>query len=249
MKNTYRSIGILLAIFILPGMAAACLCAFPPPVDVQLEGHQTVGVFKVVSSETRTEPQKGVQAPKITYVVKLSAEKVFKGSLKQGQEVTLTKFGITGCDRVSFIGQEGRAYLLYVRGDPATDKDWGITACSRSEEVERAAADLMWLEKMESVRGQTRLSGTVRQYYTPANGVETSRSENLADSPVTITGNGRTIELKTDKNGVYEVYDLAPGKYSIIFMRPGGESAGPEDVEVRAAAHSEKNHLFRVEKR
>ena len=66
-----------------------------------------------------------------------------------------------------------------------------------------------------------------------------------------ITGNGKTIEIDTDQNGVYEVYDLAPGRYRITPVRIEGFSTGEkgyEQVEIKAAAHTEKNFHFRMNK-
>ena len=46
--------------------------------------------------------------------------------------------------------------------------------------------------------------------------------EILTDSPIVIKGNGKTIRLKTDKNGVYEIYDLAPGRYRVTPVKIRG---------------------------
>jgi hypothetical protein len=247
MKNAYKLIGILFAIFTLPGIASACLCGGPFPVDVEFGRNQTVGVFKVVSTETLAQPQKEGNLPgRPSYLIKLSVEKVFKGALKQGQEVTLSHAGITDCDRHSFIGREGTEFLLFVASDPAANKGWNISGCSRSEEIGKASADLLWLDNLDALRGKTRLSGTVKQYFDTA-----GKTELLAGSPVLITGNGKTIEIATDQNGVYEIYDLAPGKYRVTPVRIEGFSAGEkgyEEVEIKAGAHTEKNFFYRMNK-
>ena len=154
MKNAIKSIGIPIAILVLPVLAAACMCTAPVTADKEFERSAAVGVFRVTSV---FQPREGVEDPKTPedtieplYTpgrrVTFSVEKVFKGALKPGDEVRLIK--AETCDRYFDESMEGKEYLLYLYSDPSKDKEWTISNCSRSENVTAAAADLLYLEKM-----------------------------------------------------------------------------------------------------
>jgi hypothetical protein len=76
--------------------------------------------------------------------------------------------------------------------------------------------DLLFLDNLDKVKGKTRISGTVQF------DIEDDKSPSLGGLIITIQGNGRTYKVKTDKNGVYEIYGLPPGMYSIAPEIPRG---------------------------
>jgi hypothetical protein len=80
----------------------------------------------------------------------------------------------------------------------------------------------------------------------------TSSIETLSEHKIEVTGNGKTHTLETDKNGVYEMYGLPPGKYTVRAKPVEGFKASSfalnetTSVEIREAAHSEKNFRFEI---
>src|SRR5205823_1127142 len=58
---------------------------------------------------------------------------------------------------------------------------------------------------MNSVRGRTRISGVLD--------VDSSEDLSLDGRTIRIIGKHKTYIAKTDKNGVYELYDVPPGRY------------------------------------
>jgi hypothetical protein len=250
---------VVTALLVLPVWAAACMCTNPVTADKEFERSATVGVFRITSVFQRREgvedpktPEEGIEplytpARRVTF----SVEKVFKGALKPGDEVRLVKAGT--CDRYFDESMEGKEYLLYLSSDPSKDKEWTVSGCSRSNDVTAAAADLLYLEKMARVRGKTRLSGMAIQSFWPAAEGEVNRREILMESPIVIKGNGKTIRLKTDKNGVYEIYDLAPGRYRVTPIKIRGYKFIPSDelpyleVDIKAGALAELDFTFVID--
>lgn len=205
--------------------AGACMCAFPAPtVADELDRSAVVGVFKLVSIELQTQRSTGDgELPAATReLVKFKAEKVYKGAVRAGDVIALEQIRVTGCRRTFLEPHTGTRFLLYIPTDPASDKAWSISVCSRSAEDWAASADLLYLDKMAKRRGETRLSGSVTRLYLPVPNGHLARSGPLADSPVVIRGNGKTITLKTDRHGVYEIYGLAPGRYEITPVKIEG---------------------------
>jgi Carboxypeptidase regulatory-like domain len=251
MKNLSSLIAIALAIFILPALAAACMCpGGPSTVDAEFDGHQIVGVFKAVSIENKADPVKEGELPaNFTRIIKFSVEKVFKGELKPGEEVTLTQRGFD-CNKFFGAASVQQEFLFYLNTDPAKDAGWYVSGCSRSREAESATADLRWIESMGKARGRTRLSGALTQYFGAAAEGEKPRWETRPNMAVVVTGNGKTVRLKTDEHGVYEVYDLAPGKYRVAPARMKGYKTlqnENDEVELKPKAQAEKDYIYRID--
>lgn len=254
----FKKIGVLVLILfttLLVGVqtASACLCAYPGPTAAdEFDASAAVGVFSIVSVEERAgrRDAEGGKLPVTTSTkIKFSAEKVYKGSLRSGEKIMLEQRGFTGCGFNFYRDKSGTRYLLYLRTDADGNKSWNVTPCSRSGEADDVAGDLLYLNNMEKRRGQTRLSGKVTQLFVTDPGGNTRR-EPVANSPVEIRGNGKTIRLETDRNGVFEVYGLAPGLYKITPAKiEGYDFAGSDretyiEVEIVAGRQIERNFSF-----
>lgn len=147
MKTLPKIFIISLAILLLPGLAAACMCPNPGTVEQEFERYQVVGRFKVVSVEERAEAAKEGDLPtNITRTIKFKVEKVFKGDVKEGKEVVMTQTAAMSCDLYFSKNSTGKEYLFYISSDPTKDKDWRVSSCSRSQEI-GVVSDLKWMEK------------------------------------------------------------------------------------------------------
>ena len=80
--------------------------------------------------------------------------------------------------------------------------------------AEGAAEDLLYLDNMNRLRGKTRVSGTIARWEYP--------DFDVANRNIRIVGEKQTYERKTDANGVFELYDLPPGKYVLETDIPKG---------------------------
>ena len=202
--------------------ASACSCGPRPTVLEAFEGSDEVVIVRVLSVEKVEDKENryvdGVRSA--TMVV----EKVFKGNLKIRDEIIFGQGG--GADCIWTYNEEsiGHQYLFYLdrpeklsRDDYLPSKEpglWFAFGCGRSQGLAGATDDLLYLENLKKVRGKTRISGTLGGWQNPDLDVEGKK--------VKIIGPKKTYETKTDKDGVFEIYDLPPGKYFIEPEMPTG---------------------------
>lgn len=235
---------------ILTDTANACSCFSPPTVEAALDDSKNVAIFKVQSVEKYAggEEDYGYGGFKLA---RLTVEKVFKGNLKVGQEFAFKQGGGGDCIFTYNEKSVGGELLLFLDEKPKKNEMWEAFICSRSNSVMGAAADLLYLEKMEKLQGKTRLSGTLIQEIESAVEEVPSTYKRLAGRKVIISGNDRNIELKTDKNGVYEIYDLPAGKYKvapeqIVGFRFCDENKTSVEVEIDEESHTEEDFDFEI---
>lgn len=210
----------LVLLFALGPTALACKCDTPPTVLEAVERSDAVVVTRVISlakveDNERPRPN-GVRSA--TMVV----EKVFKGDLKSGDEIVLPQGDGVDCRWIFDKSPDGRRFLFYLRrpeerfgGDPV----WSASRCGRSSELTDATDDLLYLEKLPAVKGKTRLSGRIGRWLQPD--LDVSRKM------IKIVGPTKTYETITDDNGVFEIYDLPPGKYFVEPEMPPGWKIEP----------------------
>ncbi|MFL6228344.1 MAG: collagen binding domain-containing protein [Pyrinomonadaceae bacterium] len=202
--------------------ASACSCAAKPTVLEAFEQAGVVVVARAISVEkTENAAPKGRMSDGMNYVhgvksTKMVVEKVYKGALKPGEEMTFAQGG--GADCIWTFDEEsvGREFLFYLSAREQGQKIWVAFGCGRSSGLQWATDDLLYLNNLDKVRGKTRLSGTVRFGW----GEEGTPSP--AGMTLRLTGAKKTYELKTDEHGVYEIYDLPAGKYIIEPEAPHG---------------------------
>lgn len=191
--------------------AAACDCVGYPSPAQAFESATAVFVGTVVGvkSEVEGEPVYGEQT------AVLRAEEVFKG-LQAGGEITLRQPG-HNCAPKYKTGWRG---LFYANYDPKT-KAWEVYGCGRNSQLERAADDLLYLRALPLSAQRNRVSGTLGRYEDgPGRGFDFVGP--LVGVKVKIKGTDKTYEATTDSNGVYEIYDLPAGTYSIEPELPPG---------------------------
>ncbi len=246
-KIIHRFFTIVAIIFVgllLADVVRACSCVQSPTVDIAFEKTPNVAILKIKELQTidyAGNPQ--------TFLKKMTVEKVFKGNLKVGQELN---FGVTGtsCDYTFPKESIGSEMLLYLDKSNKSGV-WYYPACTRSSGVKEGIADIKYIENLNKVRGQTRLSGMVYQDTSTPN--QYSNYQPLPNRSVQISGNGKNIELKTDENGFYEIYDLPAGKYKINVKKIEGyilgwlEKIESFDVVIKPKSHTEQNIIYGIE--
>lgn len=208
----------------------ACSCRAKSPVLEEFEGSDLVVIAKAVSVEMKEEA-KGVdleaEIKKSGYdntydfvkSTKMIVEKVYKGNVKVGDELLFGQGGGADCIWTFGIKVVGKSFLFYL-GQPTTnhpfideikmsDKPaYFPVTCGRSQQiVGYETDDLKYLNKIDQVKGKTRISGDFNCWYKPC--------PDIVNVPIKIVGEKKTYETKTDEHGFYEIYDLPPGKYLI----------------------------------
>ena len=202
------------ALFCGPRQVNACSCGARPTVLDAFDRSDEVVIARAVSVEKVSDEHYYVDGVRSTTVV---IEKVFKGNLKVRDEIVFGQGGGADCIWTFDEKSIGHQLLFYLnRPEKLADlpylpsKDaglWFAFGCGRSTGLAAATDDLLYLENMAKVRGKTRVSGTIGGWPNPDFDVDGKK--------VRIIGPKKTYVVKTDKHGVFEIYDLPPGKYFV----------------------------------
>ena len=221
MKKTIPAIACLLLMAGLHDVRAACDCPIrlSPGDAYNRAAGVFVGLVKRVEPDAAGKDQAGgntsaggnANAEQIAYI---QVEKAYKGVnpgdivLYQPDDDCAPKFRV------------GQRWLFYASHHDVSDA-WSVPGCSRSRGIDFAHDDLLYLGGLPQSATQTRISGVVSQYeQSPETGF--SFVKNIAGTKVKIAGLDKTYEAVTDKNGVYEIYGLAAGHYTIQIDPPSG---------------------------
>ncbi|HYO63387.1 MAG TPA: carboxypeptidase-like regulatory domain-containing protein [Pyrinomonadaceae bacterium] len=114
----------------------------------------------------------------------------------------------------------GERWLLYATHHRKTET-WEIMGCGRSTLAVQAPDDLRYLQALPGSSRRTRLSGVLVHYDDdPERGF--SPVARIAGARVKVTGAGKSYHAFTDAEGVYELYDLPPGRYTVEPDIPAG---------------------------
>lgn len=189
------TLGILL---LCPRPSFACSCTGSISVCGGFAMAEAVFVGTVTRVENQTAKDDQGRSYIVGQVARMQVDEAFKGANEP--ELIFRSFG-TSCD-VRY--EEGQHWLVYARYDKK-EKTWSIGACGRSTRLEAGADDLLYLRGLPGSAQKTRLSGHLID----------RDGKSLMGVKVKIIGERQTYEVFTDKNGVYEIYDLPPGKYTV----------------------------------
>jgi hypothetical protein len=189
-----------------PQIANACGCYPRATVLEDFAGSDVVVIARVVSVEPATKPQPFYLGD--VESAHLVVEKVYKGSVKVNDTLLFAQGDeIIGCSR-SF-GKEliGMQWLLYLDTPEKPSDPWYISTCNRSRGLEYVDDDLSYLNNMRKLRGRTRISGVLEADF---------ENYSVAGRKLRIVGRNKTYIATTDKDGLYELYDVPPGRYVLV---------------------------------
>ena len=148
--------------------ARACSCAPKPTVLDAFEHAEHVVVLRAVSVEkSEKAAPEGRIGDAERYVdgvrsTTMRVVRVYKGRLKVGGELTFAQGGGADCIWTFSEKSVGQQYLFYLSSPPRGGKMWVSFTCGRSNGLRYAGDDLLYLDKLDKVRGRTRLSGTIQ---------------------------------------------------------------------------------------
>ena len=211
MHHYLRRILVLFFLFVsfLGLRLAAVSACIGLPIPTVLDAYERADVVitaRLVSIEKTKEPDSIHNNIRSATMV---VQKVFKGNVKVEDAISFAQGNGIDCLWTFDEKMIGREYLLYLNPPDEASTLWSA-AQDRSSEVSDAANDLLYLNNLDKVRGQTRVSGTLDDDFP------------LAGKKVRIIGKNNTFQTAIDEHGVYEVYGLPPGKYLIAPEIPYG---------------------------
>jgi len=202
LKITFAAAAVLLQ----TSIGFACTCAPKRSVLDEYEASPLVVIARVVSVEKAAKPNKngGDYGVGSTHLV---IEKVYKGDVRVGDELVFAQGDGANC-LMRFSEENIGLRSLFYLGIPREGTLLGVTFCGRSTSVARATEDLLYLDKLDQVRGKTRVSGKYA-------GGFYGKQLNVAGRKIRIVSEADTYETITDDDGVFEIYDLPPGNYRL----------------------------------
>lgn len=225
----------------------ACSCIITGDTHAALEGSKNVVVVKLLSLNRSGEGDAGLDGiRRIKFVV----DKVYKGDLTPGGGLTASQDNGAGCTWAWNYSDEiiGTRYLLFLGPDDEYQGVWNIFSCGGSTSVESGRDTLYYLDNLATLGDKTRVYGSLSWWGSAYVG-------SMAGKTVRIKGNGRTINLKTDKTGKFEIYGLSPGKYKIMPTKIKGykftDKSKDEDrvIDLKPAAHAMVDFYFRKKRK
>jgi hypothetical protein len=207
LKIALSLLTVIYLLIVSASFAYACSCGGYPSACSAYANADAVFIGSVERVENRTAKDDEGAEYVASQIAHVQIEKAFKG-VKQTE--VLFRSLSSSCDAVY---EEGQRWLFYAYFDKKS-KMYSIMACDRSTLIEGAADDLLYLQGLPASRLKTRISGMLEHYEDdPVKGF--TRLKNIIGAKVKLIGEKRTYELYTDKNGVYEIYGLPRGNYSI----------------------------------
>ena len=202
-------------LLILPAkIAGACLCRSMPNVLEAYDAADEVLIVRVLSVGAVDETPLGNVSLEKAPVTIARVNRVYKGSSNVNDQLVFAQGGPTGCSWAFDTNSTDTEFLAYLKTSEKLGDRWYVSYCSRSNKVEWAREDLLYLDNQEKLRGKTRVSGIYI-------GTQFSLLD-AANRKIRIIGSQKTYETNTDQNGVYEIYDLPPGDYRIEPEIPAG---------------------------
>ena len=208
MSRTFLLFAVSLGLLFVPRIAAGCVLVPKPTVLDAYNDADVVVIARAISVEKVSDPSEIPMHGSRVVSTMMEVQKVFKGNLSIGSKMTFGQGNGIRCTWVFYEDVIGDEFLFYLQNPPDDSKLWYEFGYSRSDATSRVADDLLYLNNIEAVRGRTRVSGTM--------------SDNEPGRKIWILGKGKVYETTTDKNGVFELYDLPPGRYALEPEMPFG---------------------------
>ncbi len=138
----------------------------------------------------------------------------FKGAA-QGRQFVLKQPG-HGCAPKFRAGERVVFYI-----EPSGGDAWEAHGCHRTRVLADAADDLLFLRNLPRSAASNRLSGVV-SHFEDSHAGDFRKVAAIAGLTVKISGKDGPREAVTDADGVYEVYGLPPGDYTVGINPPPG---------------------------
>lgn len=217
-----------------PADARGCVCAMTYEQGQPCGAYWNAGVIfaGVVSEIGPMTPVEGSNGKLFTMngrVTRFTVEEAFRGV--SGQTIETVEEG-TSCD---FNFKPGERYFVYGSRNQQDGKLY-VHSCSATKTLDRASADVAYArgvargERTPSIIGyvvrETRVNASAYRSRLPLAGIK-----------VVVEGAGRPIEVRTDGEGLFRVFELPAGAYRVRALTPPELRLlyGKDSVEVQVA--------------
>jgi hypothetical protein len=209
---------LVLLLLILSARSWACVCS-ANWLSVKQAWKEAPAVFlgTVALADPDDPDEDGGQLMFQEQTVRIHVDEAFKGVFP-GQTIELHQ-DANDCSAKFRTGQRAVFYMY----PGVTRGSWSVPPCTRTlGSAEPAGDDLLFLRGLPKSALGTRLSGAIELYEdSPVQAFK--RVAGVPNVRVSISGPlGVTREVVTNINGVYELYDLRPGTYSVSIVVPNG---------------------------
>ena len=198
MKNILLKAAFLFC-FVSLGAAKLLACEYGPPYRTVCQTFAAADM--VIIGKIEDVGMEGIKQ-----YVSIAVEKTFKGN--PGKKIVLHQ-PLSSCDW-DFSDEAGQTMLLYLGRDEKTGQ-FTAMAEGMGGRIERQSENLYWLDKLPQSLDRTRISGEIAVY----NDEPFDFLRYVAGTKVRIFNEKSSFEVRTDKNGVYEIWDVPAGKYRI----------------------------------
>ena len=214
LKAAIRFVFISLLLILPANIVSACLCTPRPNVLEAYDAADEVLIVRVLSVGAVEETPLGNLYLDNSRRTTVRVARVYKGRSNVNDQLDVGQGGAPGCSWQFDPDSTDTEFLVYLKTSEKLGDRWHVSFCSRSNRVEWAREDLLYLDNQEKLRGKTRVSGIYL-------GTQFSLLDG-ANRKIRIIGSQKSYETNTDQNGVYEIYDLPPGDYRIEPEIPAG---------------------------
>jgi hypothetical protein len=197
-------LGILTAF----GVQSSLACMYGPPYRTVCETYaqaDSVIIAKVQSVKLGPPLQ---FEPRVQTVV-LNVVRTFKG---QNRRRIVLSQPLSNCDP-DFSSEVGETQLFYLVRDKET-RSYIAIAEGMGGLLETQSENLYWLNDLPRSRNRTRVSGEIKV------GTDQDNFIFIPGIKVKVFNAANSFTVRTDKNGVYQVWDVPAGKYQVEPILP-----------------------------
>lgn len=199
----------------------ACSCVYVDTVKSAFGNADAVIAGRIEKVESQGETIEG----KFVWFKQTITVKVLKSYKNVRTRKIIISQPNTSCNG-SFADDKGKDFLFYLRFDKKNNTYQDIT-CGRSSLLNQASDDLSWLKDLPKSLERTRISGTIRLYDW---GREVKFIRNVSGIKIKIFNRKNSYEAITNKNGMYEIWDIPTGKYKVKAMIPKHFTVQNQDI-------------------
>ena len=212
LKTATRLLYSTLLVIAAAKIVSACSC--PPPKSVldAYDAADAVLIVRMVSvkKSEASDPALSGKVSEATFAV----DRVYKGKVKVNEKLSFNQVYKTSCPSVFKEEDVNSEFLFYAQAPKSDQESWSVLPCARSKAVSLATEDLLYLDNMNKRRGKTRISGKY--------GNDRNQDVVVAHRRIRIVSDEKTYETFTDEKGIFEIYDVPPGKYRLEPDVPAG---------------------------